>query len=41
MRDALPFAPFGELVLPFIEVELRRIFEFRQRAILETFPQDL
>lgn len=38
VRYALPFPPFGEIVLPIVRAELRGIFEFRRKAILETFP---
>ncbi|HEU4679519.1 MAG TPA: SRPBCC family protein [Terrimicrobiaceae bacterium] len=42
MRDrvdyALPFSPFGDLVLPWVRNELRGIFEFRRQAILSIFP---
>jgi ligand-binding SRPBCC domain-containing protein len=38
VRYALPFGPLGNLALPFIRTELRGIFEFRQRVILEIFP---
>ena len=41
VRYALPFAPFGDMALPFIRAELRGIFDFRRRVILEIFSHDL
>lgn len=42
MRDhvvyALPLPPFGEIALPFVRAELRGIFAYRRKAILEIFP---
>lgn len=38
VRYALPLPPFGEVALPFVRREVRQIFEFRRRAILEIFP---
>ena len=38
VRYALPIPPFGEVALPFVRAEIRGIFEFRRRAILEFFP---
>jgi ligand-binding SRPBCC domain-containing protein len=35
---ALPLQPLGELALPLVRAQLRSIFEFRQRTILEIFP---
>lgn len=41
MRDrvdyALPFPPFGDIALPLVRAQLRGIFEFRRKAILEIF----
>ena len=39
VRYALPFAPFGDMALPFVRAELRGIFDFRRKAILEIFSQ--
>jgi len=38
VRYALPLPPFGEVALPWVRAEVRRIFEFRKQAILEIFP---
>ena len=35
----VPFAPFGDMALPFVRAELRGIFDFRRKAILEIFSQ--
>ena len=37
VKYALPFPPFGELARPLVRAELRSIFQFRQKAILEIF----
>lgn len=43
MRDcvkyALPLPPFGEVALPFVRAEIRGIFAFREKVILEMFPR--
>ncbi len=39
VQYALPFPPFGDLALPLVRAELRSIFQFRQRAILQIFAQ--
>jgi ligand-binding SRPBCC domain-containing protein len=39
VRYALPLPPFGEVALPFVRREIRGIFEFRRKAILEIFPK--
>ena len=39
VRYALPFAPFGDMALPFVRAELRGIFDFRRKVILEIFSQ--
>ena len=41
VRFALPFPPFGDIALPFVRAEVRGIFEFRRKAILEIFPSHL
>jgi ligand-binding SRPBCC domain-containing protein len=38
VRYALPFPPLGEVALPFVRWEIRGIFEFRHRAMMEIFP---
>lgn len=40
VRFAIRFAPFGELALPWIRGEVRRIFDFRTAAIREIFQSD-
>ena len=41
VRFALPFPPFGDIALAFVRAEVRAIFEFRRKAILEVFPSRL
>ena len=31
----LPFAPFGEIVLPLVKMQLKRIFDYRSKRIFE------
>ena len=31
----LPFAPFGEIVLPLVKLQLKRIFDYRSKRIFE------
>lgn len=38
VRYALPFAPFGEIALPFVRAELDRIFSYRKGAMNRIFP---
>ncbi len=33
VRYSLPFSPLGELVHPLVRLQLRRIFDYRQRAV--------
>jgi hypothetical protein len=35
VRFALPFAHFGDIALPFVRAEVRGIFAFRRKAILD------
>jgi ligand-binding SRPBCC domain-containing protein len=37
---ALPYAPLGELVYPFVRLQLHRIFRYRQHAIRTYFCGD-
>jgi ligand-binding SRPBCC domain-containing protein len=37
VQYALPYAPLGELVSPFVRLQLHRIFLYRQRAIRTYF----
>ena len=32
----LPFAPFGEIVLPLVKLQLKRIFDYRSKRIFES-----
>ena len=35
VKYRLPFAPFGEIVLPFVKLQLKRIFNYRSKRIFE------
>ena len=35
VRYGLPFAPFGEIFHPLVQLQLERIFRFRRSAVLE------
>jgi ligand-binding SRPBCC domain-containing protein len=37
VQYALPYAPLGELVYPFVRLQLHRIFRYRQQAIQAYF----
>jgi ligand-binding SRPBCC domain-containing protein len=43
MRDhvhyALPLPPFGQIALPWVRAEIKCIFAYRQKVILEMFPE--
>ncbi len=40
VQYALPLYPLSELALPLVRKQLRRIFTFRQKAVIEAFGQD-
>ena len=35
VKYSLPFAPFGEIVLPLVKLQLKRIFDYRAKRIFE------
>lgn len=40
VKYKLPFYPFGELALPFIKIQLERIFNFREKIIKKQFSAE-
>jgi ligand-binding SRPBCC domain-containing protein len=35
VKYRIPFAPFGEIILPLVKLQLKRIFDYRSKRIIE------
>lgn len=38
VRYTLPFPPFGQIALPFVRAEIKKIFRYREAILAEIFP---